>query len=167
MGNINRWERNIWKKKKLHVHTCHSFSGYIILYWWQDYLLGKPIRGIFVSMKTFFFMAPPTAYRISWARDWIPAVAVATLDPLIHCPGLGIEPAPLQRPVPSQRPGLEQLDLNLLHHSGSSYLALSIQRCSVCVFSAMGRNRPQGSLGGAQNCARHLANSVTPDSSGF
>ena len=50
-------------------------------------------------------MAASTAYGSSQARDWIPptagtyAVAAATLDPLTHCPGLGIKLVPLQQPI--------------------------------------------------------------------
>jgi len=54
--------------------------------------------------KIFFlnFMATVAAFGSSWARDWIQATvatyttAMATPDPLIHCTGLGIEPAPPQ-----------------------------------------------------------------------
>ena len=47
-------------------------------------------------------MATPAAYGNSQARDGIQATAivyvaaVATLDPLTYCSGLGIEPIPLQ-----------------------------------------------------------------------
>ena len=44
------------------------------------------------------------AYGSSWARNWLQeaamtyATAAATPNPLTHCTGPGIEPAPLQRP---------------------------------------------------------------------
>ena len=52
----------------------------------------------------FIFMAIPTAYGSSWARDWIwaPAdtwtTAAAMLDSLTYYTGLGIEPMALQQP---------------------------------------------------------------------
>ena len=66
-----------------------------------------------------FFMAALTVYGNSWARDWIWAsvatylAAVATLDPLTHCVGPGIEPEPPQWPKHSQV-------LNPLHRSRNS-----------------------------------------------
>lgn len=63
-----------------------------------------------VTLKIFFFfhfIATPVAYGRSWARDRILAsaatcadlaIAGAMPDPLIHCAGLGIEPAPPQPP---------------------------------------------------------------------
>ena len=50
----------------------------------------------------FFFIAAPLAYGSSQAGDQIQAavvtyaIAVATLDPLTHCTGLGIKPVTLQ-----------------------------------------------------------------------
>ena len=72
----------------------------------------------FYHLSVFFFsffnfMAAIIAYIRSWARDWIQTTAAAMLDPLTHCAGLGIEPAPLQ---PHE---LLQI-LNPLHHSRSS-----------------------------------------------
>ena len=46
--------------------------------------------------NSFTFMATPTGYGSSWARDQIQATAAATPDPLTHRAGPGIEPAPLQ-----------------------------------------------------------------------
>ena len=47
-------------------------------------------------------MATPAAYGSSWARDWMWATAatyaVAVLNPLTHCTGLGIKPTSLQWP---------------------------------------------------------------------
>ena len=49
-------------------------------------------------------MAAFMAYGSTLAKDWIWATAVtytgavAMLDPLTHCAGLGFEPAPLQQP---------------------------------------------------------------------
>ena len=69
---------------------------------------------------SFFFLATPTACGSSWARDWIQAAAAiratvgTTPDPLTHCAGLGIKPAPLQWPQ------LLQLDSYPLHDSGNS-----------------------------------------------
>ena len=51
-------------------------------------------------------MAAPAAYGSSWTRDCIGATAgtspaaAATLDPLIHCARLGIEPSLPQQPEP-------------------------------------------------------------------
>ena len=53
-------------------------------------------------------MAALIAYGSSQAREWIQdaavtyAAAVATMDPLTHCPGLRIEPVPPQWPKPLQ-----------------------------------------------------------------
>ena len=50
------------------------------------------------------FMAAATAYGSSQARDWFQAAVVtyaaaaATLDPLTHYTGPGMEPLPLQQP---------------------------------------------------------------------
>ena len=45
-----------------------------------------------LSILFYFFMATPTAYGNSWARDWILAMAMNySRDPLAHCAGLGIE----------------------------------------------------------------------------
>ena len=59
------------------------------------------LRGKINSFFFFSFMAAPMACGSSQARDQIQATAAiyttarATLDPLTHCAGLGIEPMPL------------------------------------------------------------------------
>ena len=64
----------------------------------------------FPSPPAPFYNGHTEAFESSWARDWIQATyttavaaatyttAVAVPDPLTHCTGLGIEPAPLQWP---------------------------------------------------------------------
>ena len=80
-----------------------------MLYMRKDMYLGYTKNYSFFFFFFFFFflsffMAAPTACGSSWARDWIRATAViyttavATPDPLTHFTGLGITPAPLQRP---------------------------------------------------------------------
>lgn len=83
------------------------------------------------------FWLLPTAWRTSQARDWIQTTAVAMLDPLAHCPGLGFAP------VPPQRPELLQI-LNPLYNGGNSNLDI-LRRISyvnvsdvLCDFCSMG-----------------------------
>ena len=89
-----------------------------LIFHWRKYCLGFPTKLSFWPKQTiqwgkeesffFFFLifsfsAAPAAHGISWARDRIQAAAAtyttaaATLDPLSHCTGLGIKPAPPQR----------------------------------------------------------------------
>ena len=42
-------------------------------------------------------MATLVTYGNLWARDYIQIAAAASLVPLTHCAGLGIEPAPPQK----------------------------------------------------------------------
>ena len=67
---------------------------------WTDLI---ELKRILISAYLFFIYYGLThSIESSWARDWILAAAVATLDPLTYCAGLGIEPAPLQRTEPLQ-----------------------------------------------------------------
>ena len=69
----------------------------------------------------FNFMATPTAYGSSWARDWIWATALAAPDPLAYCTVLGIEPAPLKHPdLPQSR------FLTLCTRAGTSALLMVV-----------------------------------------
>ena len=84
-------------------------------------ILGDFYLFLFLKFFIFFcFMALAMPYGNSWARLWIRVIAAtwttvaATLDPLTHCAGPGIEPLPPQWPQPLQ------LSFNPLCHRGNS-----------------------------------------------
>ena len=72
--------------------------------------------GTIPNIYIFNFMATPTSYGSSWARDWIWAIAVTTLDPLSHCAG----PAEFNLHRHSDPSCCSQI-LNPLHYGRNSY----------------------------------------------
>ena len=73
------------------MHCCPSYCPELFLFYLFTYFYC--CFCLFVC-----FMAEPSAYGSSQARDWIQAAVVAMLDPVTHCARPGMEPVPLQWP---------------------------------------------------------------------